>query len=315
MLRALLTLSVLLAASSWSQNPPPGRGTANPKRADSPQSAGQLGTDARPLVIKQLPTTNTDEESAQVANDRAGKIANDKKLVQFTGYLVVATWTLGAIGLFQLIVFGMQARRLRQTVDAAADQSKAMERSISEANRLASAMERVSKDIAISASAATESVAALRERTAQQMRAYLSVVVGTGIYQDKAKNLKFQAQPLVVNAGHTPAHKVSFKAKTEVLPVPLPDAFTFPLPVSVTGGAVVGPQQSFTLSPMVDDFSDEAEVEKIKRAEGKALFAWGIITYEDVFGQSHQTRFCQIVTWLPDGKTWGYYTDRHNDAT
>jgi hypothetical protein len=35
------------------------------------------------------------------------------------------------------------------------------------------------------------------------------------------------------------------------------------------------------------------------------------------FGESHQTKFCQMLTWLPDEKQTilGFYKAGHNDAT
>lgn len=271
-----------------------------------------------------------------------------RKLVEFTKWLVIATLILAAVGLFQLFVFGWQARYLRETVEAAGDQSVAMERAIGEANRsasameevamhietsikttaqqsesmkesvieagrLASAMEVVAKEIAISSKAAIASVSAIN----QQMRAYLCVVIGSAIYQEKAKNMKFQAIPSIINAGLTPAHKVSFSANAGILPVPLPEDFTFPLPATPSGTSVIGPRQNITVSPTVEDFCDDSEVEGIKSgAQGKALYTWGVFKYEDIFGNPQHTNFCQIYTWLADGKTtWGYYADRHNDAS
>lgn len=320
-MRSLLIVFALLAVYSSSQNPSPRRGIASQieqGQSDAPKQKGvqdKRGTEAAPLIVRQLPAPKTDEESTEEARDRAEKAANDRKLVEFTGSLVNATWVLGGIGILQLFVFSYQAYQLRVTVHAAAEQSESMERSITEANRLATAMEGVSKDIAISAKAATESVAALKERTAQQMRAYLCAVVGSGVYQERTKNLKFQVQTLIVNAGHTPAHKVAFRANAGILPLPLPDAFTFPLPGEAMGASVLGPQQNMSLNPIVDDFCNDGDVEKIKRADGEALYAWGIVTYEDVFGKPQETKFCQILTWLPDGKIYGYYIGRHNDAT
>jgi len=320
-MRSLLIIFALLAVYSWSQNPFPPRGVVSQAKQDQSyalQQQGmrdQRGTEAAPLIVKQIPIPKTNVESAEEAKDRAEKVANDRKLVEFTGSLVNATWVLGAIGILQLLVFSYQAYQLRVTVHAAAEQSESMERSIAEANRLASAMENVAKDISISAIAATESVAALKERTAQQMRAYLCAVVGSGVYQERAKNLKFQVQTLIVNAGHTPAHKVAFKANAGILPFPLPDTFAFPLPGEAIGASVVGPQQNIHLNPIVEDFCSDGEVERVKRADGEALYAWGIVTYEDVFGKSQETKFCQILTWLPDGKIYGYYIGRHNDAT
>ncbi len=179
--------------------------------------------------------------------------------------------------------------------------------------RSASAMEKVADKIAVSAEAATASVSAIN----QQMRAYISVVIGSATYQERTKNLKFQAIPSVINAGLTPAHKVSFKAGAAILPNPLPDDFDFPLADSISGMQVIGPRQNITVAPIVGEFVDDAEVDAIKSgAQGKALFAWGIFNYEDIFGTPQYTKFCHIYTWFADGKTvWGYYASRHNEAS
>lgn len=240
------------------------------------------------------------------------------------------SWALTAITLFGVVAalrtlsaikeqVGEMRNVGRQTEELIAEsaaQSKSMERSVVEAAKLTAAMEKVAQDISISAKAATDSVSALRERTAQQMRAYLTVLIGGGIYQEREKNLKFEGKPNIINTGHTPAHRVRHKVKSSILAVPLPQDFAFPLPQEFTGGSVMGPQQTAMISAIVDDFIDERDVAAVKNGTGnRALYVWGIISYEDVFAESHYTRFCQIVTWLPDGKIFGYYLDRHNDAT
>src|SRR6266704_580495 len=188
-------------------------------------------------------------------------------------------------------------------------QSTSMQKSVAEATRLASAMEVVSKEIAVSSKAAVENVAALKERTAQQMRAYLTVIIGSAIYQERAKGLKFEGKPIVVNTGHTPARKVSFRASAAILPAPLPEDFGFALSGEIKSSATVGAQQNAHLSAIVDDFVGDAEVEDIKSGnKGKCLWVWGIVTYEDIFGQEQSTRFCQSLFWFADGKTvYGYY--------
>ncbi len=339
-----------------SQTISPHRAVVSQTQQDQAQSAkqqptpNQRGTEESPLFIREIPTPKTKEDAAQESKDRAEKTANDRKLVEFTRWLVIATLILGAVGLLQLFVFGLQSYYLRKTVNAAGEQSEAMERAIREANRsasaieevakhigtsaktaveqsksmeqsvaeatrLASAMDAVAKEIAVSARAATESVVALRERTAQQMRAYLAVVVGAAIYQERGKGLKFEGKPLLINTGHTPANNVSYRASAAILPVPMPDDFSFPLSGKVTGAAMLGPQQSANLSAVVNDFCDDTEVEAIKACNGRALYVWGIVTYEDIFGENRQTRFCQCLTWLNDGKVFGFYTPGHNDAT
>jgi hypothetical protein len=56
------------------------------------------------------------------------------------------------------------------------------------------------------------------------------------------------------------------------------------------------------------------DVAVIKDGSEKALFVWGQITYDDVFGKEHHTKFGQSLVWLPDGKIFGYYTPGQNDA-
>ena len=204
-----------------------------------------------------------------------------------------------------------QTKSLIRQADSLAKSAYYTGESVAEASRSARAMEVIADKIAVSAQAATSSVSAIN----QQMRAYLCIVVGSAVHQERAKNLKFQAVPSIVNAGLTPAHKVCFKACAAILPHPLPGDFKFPLPETANNTAVIGPRQNMTISPIVEDFCDDSEVDRIKRGTGdKALYAWGTFTYEDIFGASHYTNFCHLYTWLPDSKVWGYYADRFNDA-
>lgn len=191
-------------------------------------------------------------------------------------------------------------------------QSKSLEKSVAEATRSAAAMEKIATEMTVSSKAATASVSAIN----MQMRAYLCVVIGSGTYQEREKNLRFEVRPLLINAGHTPAHNVSFRAKAAILPFPLPADFAFPLPDKSTAQALLGPHQNAILGATVDDFCEDSDIETVKRGDAsKTLYIWGVVNYEDVFGASRYTNFCQILTWLTDGKTtWGYYVDRHNDA-
>ena len=216
----------------------------------------------------------------------------------------------------------LQAQRLRETIEKmdeiARSQTADMKASIAQATRSAAAMEKVAADMAISSRAAAESVTTLKERTAQQMRAYLTVVIGSGCYQERDKNLKFAGHPTLINAGHTPARKVGYRASADILPIDLPEDFTFPLPAKTIGASVIGPQQSNVMLAVVERFVPDQDVELIKSGKGgTALCVWGVVTYEDFFGEPHQTKFCQMLTWLPDEKQtiFGFYNARHNDAT
>jgi len=194
-----------------------------------------------------------------------------------------------------------------------------MKNSIAESAKAASAMEQVAQHFA-------DNVAAFRERSALQMRAYVSVLIGNAVYQERAHGLKFEASPIMLNSGHTPAHKVGYKAAASVLLVPLPPDFTFPLPDEISGAVVLGPQQTFIMNALVrePEWFDEADIPDIKAGRGKrALYVWGIVFYEDIFGVAQKTKFCQMITWVswrkPDGTTTerisGYFTPQHNKAT
>ena len=146
----------------------------------------------------------------------------------------------------------------------------------------------------------------------QQMRAYLTVVIGDATFQVRANNLKFDAKPKLVNSGHTPARKVSYRIGADVLPVPIPKDFGFPLPQEDKGESYMGPGQEATMFAIVDDYIDEVDVPNVKHAQGRALYVWGVVTYKDVFGKNHRTNFCQAIIWLDNEKVFGFYTPGQN---
>src|SRR5438445_6626974 len=286
--------------------------------SQQPAQPNQRGTEQSPIFVKEVPTPKTEKESSQEAKDPEDKTANDRKLVDFTRDLVIVTAILGAIGCFQLMVFGLQARRLRQTVEAAADQGQAMERSIAEANRLAIAMEDTAKHLQANTKVALDSVTIGTERSAQQLRAYVCVEIGTAFYQERKKDIKFAGRSILINTGNTPAHNVRFRTQAAILPFPLPQGFVFPpLPANDAGGALLGPNRQQFITHMIDgDFVPDADVEGIKNLSGgNALYMWGIISYADVFGQAQTTTFCHLLHWNPDKSVGGVFIPGHNDGT
>jgi hypothetical protein len=211
---------------------------------------------------------------------------------------------------------------------AALEQAKDMKSSVAESARAATAMEKVAEAIAISAAAATKSVGTSEEIAAQQkllgrlqMRAYLSVVIGGATYQDD-KGLFFASRPVLVNNGHTPAYKISYWARADIVPWPLPPEFAFPPSGQATSyAAVLAPGHNFTLNARVSQYVNDTDVENVKRGTGipaKRLCIWGQVTYEDVFGETHFTNFCHGTIWLKgaDGNEliYGHYAERHNDS-
>lgn len=172
-----------------------------------------------------------------------------------------------------------------------------MERSIAESGRAASAMEDVSRHFA-------ENVAIVKDRSAKQMRAYVSVLVHSGVYQEREKGFYFEGKPMMLNMGNTPAHNVRYRATADILPIQIPSDFPFPLPERASSAATLGPHQNFIMGARVGTFYDDRDVFAIKNATGRALYVWGIITYEDIFGDAHHTKFCQIITWPERWTKW-----------
>jgi hypothetical protein len=302
MMRFIIAI-VLLVASLQKPSPTPVK-ASNPKQQQSatgqqPPGNDQRGTEQSPLVIKTLESTKSQAETQKEADDRKRKTAND-------GWVVILTGVLAIVAIGQLGVYLYQAIKLRETVRAAGEQSEAMERHINEAARSAAAMEKIANTI----EAGNQAV----------MRAYLTVTVGIAIYQERREpgqsDLKFESRPNLLNTGNTPARKVQIQTVADILPIPLPADFPFPL----TGGSetkdagVVGAHQSCILAATVKEFVADHEVAAIKEARSKALCIWGLVTYEDIFGVSHKTRFGQWLTWNPDRTVLGYYIPGQNDS-
>jgi hypothetical protein len=111
---------------------------------------------------------------------------------------------------------------------------------------------------------------------------------------------------------------VRHQIRAAILPTQLPADFDFPLPAAPIGGGIIGSQQNADINGVVDDFVPNEDVVNIKHAITRALHVWGIVTYEDVFGNAWETKFCQTLTWVGEGaqeNVYGYYNARHNEQT
>lgn len=166
-----------------------------------------------------------------------------------------------------------------------------------------------------------QTVSAADDTSQRELRAYLAVVIGTAIFQerrsaDKGGDLKFECRPLLVNTGRTPARNIVFKARAAIMSVPLPKETNLPdAPDEGVGGSILGSQQNANMFAFVDGFCADNEVNDIKyRVGAKGLYAWGRVTYEDVFGVNHATRFCQLIYWDLLDKVQGLYIPGRNDA-
>lgn len=220
----------------------------------------------------------------------------------------------------------MAAEAARDTVAAMREidqrQTDSMAASIQEAARAATAMEGVSVSMAANVTHLRETVAINRQIADRQklvselqLRPYLSVLIGEAAVQDKTKGIRFRANAVISNRGQTPAMRVRYSCHSAILPHPLAPDWDPVIDGNQVGEDIIGPQQDRLLSgPLIDYRSDE-EVPQIRIGAGVGLYLWGRIIYEDVFGESHRTDYCQLITWLPDGRVWGFYVPGRNNAT
>jgi hypothetical protein len=171
------------------------------------------------------------------------------------------------------------------------------------------------------AEATQKQTTGLEDTAKRQLRAYLTVAIGQGIFQQRRSkeeggDLRFGSDPILVNTGETPAKKIRFKARAAILPWPLPKETHLPEGHDDgIGDSIVGGKQNVNMFAVVDGFCPDDEVQSIKDGVGpKGLFVWGRITYEDVFGDTHYTQFCQHIYWLMNGAVMGHYVPGRNDA-
>ena len=212
-----------------------------------------------------------------------------------------------------------------------ADQLRLATHAADAATKSADAMKSVAESMALNTSLVLESVTVSRDvadaqrlfgRT--QLRAYLAVLIGAALYQDRSANLRFEARPVILNTGHTPARNLRWRVAADVLPVPLPTDFRFPIPAHRAGSALLAPQQNANMTAVVGHYVGDADVSVVKAAHGKALYVWGYLVYEDIFRRTHRTTFAQQLAWEPvDGidQNWrapekivGLYLAKHNKA-
>ncbi len=295
---------ILLAAcvpfiAAWSQNPIP-----RPSKVGKPQqkqsspseeapNADQRGTEQSPLVVKTLIPAKTKAETDQEAGDREQKSSNDRHIVELTGALVF-------IAFLQFLVYAYQAKKLRETVESASEQSEAMERHIGEAERSANAMENIADKIDFGNKAI--------------MRAYVSVIVGAAVYQARQDGLKFEGKPTLVNTGSTPARNLRLWIAADIVSRDKAETFDYPIAEETARApSVAAPHQQYILSAVVKDFVPDAEVHAIKEGVGKTLTVWGVVTYDDIFGDHHTTKFAQWLSWLPNNNVFGHFVPGQND--
>jgi hypothetical protein len=288
----------------------------NPTNTEQPSQPEQRGTEDRPVVVKVLPTEKTTAERTQQERERQQRETSDKRIFWLTVALVAVGGLQFIALIVQAVVFGVQARRLRQSVDLtrniATQQQQDMAASIAQASRAATAMEEVAAGI----SANTENTRTLidrqREFAISQMRAYVFIQTGDivnvaeppqptppGQTPPKGALTRNDCGPIIImnvrNAGHTPANNIIHTQNAVFREFPL----TNPLPDFPN----VPPEQAemtsvFSLPPggiatknwvFPARLTDE-EVAALRNATA-AVYVYGRITYTDIFNIPRVTNY------------------------
>lgn len=110
-------------------------GEIKPTEAQQMIGDKQRDTKETSAVVKIIPPKRDKVESDADAKEKEEKKTLDRRLVFFTA-------CLAAIGLMQLVVFGLQARRLRQTVEATKEAADAANKSADVAEKALELVER-----------------------------------------------------------------------------------------------------------------------------------------------------------------------------
>lgn len=123
-----------------------------------PVVVDRRGTADSPVVVELRPIPESREQAEQSRLDRKEKADTERETRATNSWLVAVGVGQLIVFILQLAVFSYQAKKLRQTVDAAAEQSSDTKKSIAEAARAATAMEAIGKSMAASVRSVSEAV-------------------------------------------------------------------------------------------------------------------------------------------------------------
>lgn len=245
------------------------------------------------------------------------------------GGVYAAVRTLQAIA-------NLMEQQATEARESAANQMRDVQASIAEATRASKAMEGIAESMALNVESVRESVGISREiadtqklATKLQSRAYMSAFFNSALFQDA--NHVFEVQAVLRNHGNTPAYDVTFKAIAQIVPSPLPEDFSFPLPDETAGASasLMAPGTTKLITRLVSSRVPDDQVDAIKLGDPPSCLAmWGVVKYRDAFKEARQIRFAFVVCWIPwlagmdkdkDGnplppRIMSYDTANHNDA-
>lgn len=157
--------------------------------------------------------------------------------------------------------------------------------------REATAASKKSADAATSAAkSAEETVKLAKEHAHTDMRAWV-LVSGASIEAPIEANKPITVSVIVQNFGKTPAFDVYIEVWSAGTNETDPKKFKRPKLGSIPSAFSAAPGVPLTATADPPLVIDEGWVERLKRGESR-LYAYGKVTYKDVFKEPHTTEFC-----------------------
>lgn len=269
----LIVLIVTGTIYAESQQPPQSpkaiQQEAHSTNTNQKTASDQRGNEKSPLVVKVLPTKEIEEEAAQAQKERKEKTELDRKLTEYTKDLSIYTKDLSAFtavlavaAILQLIVFGLQAWKLHQTVKATKE----------------------------SANAALKSTDAFKASE----RAYVKMShCPPGLYPAPAPHSIYVVKMRVKNFGQTPATVTDLLLTKKVLPrnerLPMVPDYSVRAAGESPNIFLVREDESFTSYNFPISNEERSSIE-----DGtQILYVYGYIDYIDRFGCRHRAGYAR----------------------
>ena len=276
-------------------------------RNDIPNQVARTDSNITPIKTDQNPTNDKEKTNEDTPADRA---------IMWATIIIAGSAIAQVIAMIrQYRAMRKQVKYLRRTVQAAREAAEDTRKVIAQAERSATAMESI-------ATSTTENVTRLKEVFARQerfgkmqLRAYLSTDLRAEIPQQRNIGWRETVQMNITNLGNTPARETKSHMRAAIMDYPLPDDFDLSLSPPVEEGSDINPRQVRFIGAALDDFITDERMRQIKQDISPKLYVWGTVWYKDVFGESHETRFCHFCRWDVKDVMTIYNAPRHNNET
>lgn len=236
-------------------------------------------------------------------SDQSARAKKNSRLSRFEGVIISRERVFDVVStiitaIFTVVLALSTVLLWKETKDLrnfAQQQSEDMKASIAEAARSATAM----RDVA-------DALMAQKQAVNANLRAYITLSLAGVVQQNKDTGYRYEVRMNLQNAGNTPANRLGYILQTDLLPVPLPADFKIPTPNLAPADSLtttVGPHQNSLATAVAPRIYSDEEVDEMKHGSKKLLYVFGTVMYQDVFGESHYTKICQMIFWMVDEKT------------